>query len=101
MRTRKKRRGQRDFVFDVQSKLESDMHVDKNMMAVKAMLINDRVLNSGPLNAFNLLVNFTSTHNLSGRSEDARNGMTSFNFLMSLKHVGNNGMKATCNVLSE
>ena len=87
--------------FDTQSKLESDMPDEKKMMAVKAMLNNIETLNATPLNACNLLVEFMSTHTLSGRSENDRNEKISFNFIRHLKSIGPNGMKATCNVLNK
>ena len=45
---------------------------EKKMMAVKEVLNNHRILNASPLNALNLLVDFTSTHSLSGRLENER-----------------------------
>ena len=101
MRTRKKDDDGGIAFFDIQSKLESDTPDDKNMMAVTAMLNNNMVLNASPLNALNVLVDFISTHTLPGRSENERNEMMSFNLLMSLKSIGPNGMKATCNVLNK
>ena len=71
------------------------------MMAVKAMLNNIEALNATPLNACNLLVDFVSTHALSGRSENDRNEKISFNFIRHLKSIGPNGMKALCNVLNK
>ena len=71
------------------------------MIAVKAMLNNNRVLNESTLNALKFLVDFMLTHALSGRTENKRNEMTSFNFLRSLKHIGPNGMKSTCNMLNK
>ena len=71
------------------------------MMAIKLILNNDKSLKATPLNVLNLLVDFMSTHTLSGRSENDRNEKISFNFLRFLKSIGPNGMKATCNVLNK
>ena len=82
----------------MQSKLESDTPDDKKIIAVKAKLNNTNELREVLLNALNLLVNFMSTHNVSGRSENDRNEMIAFNFPRFLKSLGPNDMKATCNV---
>ena len=71
------------------------------MVAVKAMLNNEHALNAAPLNVCDLLVDFISTHALSGRSENDRNEKISVNFIRHLKSIGPNGMKASCNVLNK
>ena len=77
------------------------MYDEKKMMLFKAMLNNDRVMNASPLNVLKFSVDFILTHALPGRSENDRNEMMSFNFLKSLKSIGPNGMKATCNLLNK
>ena len=67
-------------LFDMHSKLESDTPDNKKTISVKAVLNNDRALNTGPFNTLNLLVD-ASTHAVSGQSENKRNEITYFNFI--------------------
>ena len=83
-------------IFDVQSRLETDLTYQQKMNAVVSCLNHDSKLHMRPLNSLNLLCNFISSHTLGTRSENDRNELLCCNFTRRVGGIGPNGMEASC-----
>ena len=67
-------------IFDVQSRLETDLAYDQKMNAVEACLNHDRKFHMSPVKSLNLLCNIVSSHTLGTRSENDWNELLCCNF---------------------